>query len=61
LAAQQAASVAGVLIKKFSIDSERIISLGKDGNFKEGIRLKIHPRYDQFYGILRENMKNGNK
>ena len=61
LAASQAAAVAGVLIKDFAIAPERVTALGKDGNFKEGINLKIHPKYDAFYMMVRENMKNGNK
>lgn len=61
LAASQAAAVAAVLQNKFSVDPNRITALGKDGNFKEGINLKIHPKYDAFYLMVRENMKNGNR
>lgn len=60
LAAKQATSVAAVLQKKFEISGDRIIALGKDGNFKEGINFKIHPKFDQFYSMVRENMKNSN-
>ncbi len=60
LPAKQAASVASVLHKKFGIDPTRISSLGKDGNLKEGVLIRMHPKYDQFYLMVRENMK-GNK
>ncbi|MGB5818045.1 MAG: OmpA family protein [Saonia sp.] len=59
LAAQQATAVAAVLQKKFGITADRISALGKDGDFKEGVNLRIHPRFDQFYIRVRENMKNG--
>lgn len=57
LAAQQAAAVAGVLQKKFAVAPERIFAMGKDGNFKEGINFKIHPKYDAFYLMVRNEMK----
>ena len=58
MAANQASTVSSVLQKNFGIAPERMVTLGKDGNFKEGINLKIHPRFDQFYLMVRENMKN---
>ncbi|HMB61647.1 MAG TPA: hypothetical protein VKN36_01145 [Eudoraea sp.] len=59
VAANQANSVAALLQKNYEIDPGRIITLGRDGNFKEGINVKIHPKYQQFYLMVRENMKNG--
>ncbi len=61
LAARQAAAVAKVLQNNYAIEPNRIVALGKDGNFKEGINFKIHPKYDDFYLMVRANMKNGNK
>lgn len=61
IAAQQAATVADVLQTKYTIAPDRIAAMGKDGDFKEGINLKLHPRFDQFYLMVREHMKNGNK
>jgi hypothetical protein len=58
LAAQQASAVAGVLQKKFAIAPERIGAMGKDGNFKEGVTIKIHPKYDAFYSMVKNEMKN---
>ncbi|NHF60082.1 hypothetical protein FK220_012060 [Flavobacteriaceae bacterium TP-CH-4] len=60
LAAQQAATISSVLQKNFEIDPNRIMALGKDGNFKEGINFKIHPKFDEFYLMVRENMRNAN-
>ena len=59
-AANQASAVGAVLQNQFSIDPNRINSLGKDGNFKEGINLKLHPDYNQFYNMVKENMKSSN-
>ncbi|MFK5974265.1 MAG: hypothetical protein QM485_13415 [Flavobacteriaceae bacterium] len=60
LAAKQANSVATMLQKKFEINSDRIMALSKDGNFKEGVNFKIHPKFDQFYVMVRENMRKSN-
>lgn len=60
LAADQAAAIGSVLQKQFSIAAHRIQTLGKDGNFKEGINLIIHPDYALFYGIVKESMKASN-
>lgn len=60
LPAQQARSVANVLQSKFSVDPNRITALGRDGNLKEGVLLKIHPKFNEFYLMVRENMKNSN-
>ncbi len=61
LAAQQAAAISGVFQKQFAIAPERITISGKDGNFKEGVNLKIHPEFDAFYRMVKENMKKGNQ
>ncbi len=61
LAVQQAAAISEVFQKQFTIAPERITILGKDGNFKEGINLKVHPKYDAFYRMVKESMKNGNQ
>jgi len=59
-AGNQAAAVGSVLQNQFSIDRARINSLGIDGNFKEGITLKLHPSYKDFYKMVKENMKSSN-
>ncbi|WP_422080023.1 hypothetical protein [Ulvibacterium sp.] len=59
LPGKQAATIASVLQKDFAIAPERITSLGRDGNLKEGISLKLHPSYQAFYLMVKENMKNG--
>ena len=60
LAGQQATAISALLQQKFEIDPERVTALGKDGNLKEGIALVVHPKYDAFYAMVKENMKNGN-
>ncbi|WP_209400568.1 hypothetical protein [Pseudozobellia sp. WGM2] len=55
--AQQALSVAAQL-KQLGIEGERIVSLGRDGNLKEGVQVGIHPSFTDFYLMVREEMKN---
>ncbi|WP_430966931.1 hypothetical protein [Spongiimicrobium sp. 2-473A-2-J] len=59
IAAQHATLVGNTLQKQYGIAADRISSMGKDGGFKEGINIKIHPKFDQFYLLVREHMKNG--
>jgi len=56
--ADQALAVETLLTSKFEIAPERILSIGKDGNLKEGVVLKIHPNYESFYSMVKEEMKN---
>lgn len=58
LPAKQASSVADILQSKFEIQPERIETLGRDGNLKEGVLLKIRPDYEAFYLMVRESIKN---
>jgi len=60
IAGAQANAIASTLQKNYEIDPRRIVTVGKDGNFKEGINIKLHPDYLQFYLMIKENMKNGN-
>lgn len=57
--AQQASAVSSAL-QRLAIAPERITASGKDGNLKEGVVIKIHPNFDQFYAMVKENMKNVN-
>jgi len=59
LPAQQASAVSSAL-QRLEIAPERITALGKDGNLKEGVLIKIHPKFDEFYVMVKDNMKNGN-
>ena len=56
--AEQALAIETLLRDKFEINPDRISSLGRDGNLKEGINFKIHPKYDEFYAMVKEEMKN---
>ncbi|EAR01484.1 hypothetical protein [Maribacter sp. HTCC2170] len=60
LAANQASAIGDILQGQFSIDPSRIDSLGKDGDFKEGITLVLHPNYSQFYDMAKESIKASN-
>lgn len=56
--AKQAMAIASLLQKKFKIAPERIMALGRDGNLKEGVQVNIHPDFNKFYLMVREQMKN---
>ncbi|HZJ19224.1 MAG TPA: hypothetical protein VFD35_02575 [Pricia sp.] len=56
--ALQALALSTVLQSKFAIEPERITTIGKDGNLKEGVQMKIHPKFNDFYLMVREEMKN---
>ena len=56
--AQQAVAISATLQEKFAIAPERITTLGRDGNLKEGVQISIHPDFNQFYLMVREEMKN---
>lgn len=59
LPAKQALAVSTAL-QGLSIAPERITALVKDGNLKEGVVIKIHPKFDDFYRMVKDNMKNRN-
>jgi outer membrane protein OmpA-like peptidoglycan-associated protein len=59
LPAQQAGAVSSSL-QKLGVTADRITALGRDGDLKEGILLKLHPKYAQFYGMVKEHMKRSN-
>lgn len=61
LAAQKAIAVSNFFQTQHKIESSRLIPLGVDGNFKEGISIKLHPNYNAFYTMVKENMKGANK
>lgn len=58
LPGKQAATIASLLQKDFAVAPERLTSLGRDGNLKEGISFKLHPSYHAFYLMVKEKMKN---
>ncbi len=53
----QAAAVAKELVGVLEIPSERISIVAKDGNFKEGINIKLRPDYKGFYAKAKESAK----
>lgn len=56
--ALQASALSTILQSKYAIAPERITTLGRDGNLKEGVQVSIHPPFNKFYLMVREEMKN---
>ncbi len=65
LSAKQAAAVVRTLQNDFKIDPKRMEVLGKSEYGSQSIetatRIIIDAKFDQFYGLVKENMKNGTK
>lgn len=65
LSARQAASVAAVLETEYEVPPKRIEVLGKGEHGSQAIetvtRIIIDPNFDQFYGMVKDNMKNAMK
>lgn len=57
-AANQATSVMNVLQTDFTISPARIKAAGKDGGFSEGVDIRLHPDYQQFYRYVKNEIKN---
>nr|WP_288935560.1 hypothetical protein [uncultured Allomuricauda sp.] len=55
----QVASVASELVTVLEIPAESIKISAKDGNFKEGINIKLQPDYKGFYAKAKESAKGG--
>ncbi|NDV43008.1 hypothetical protein [Flagellimonas sediminis] len=53
----QAAAVAKELVETLEIPATRIAITAKDGNFKEGINIKLQPDYKGFYAKAKESAK----
>ena len=52
----QAVAVANELWKVQAVPAERLQLVTKDGNFKEGIVIRLSPNYEEFYAMTKENM-----
>ncbi len=52
----QAVAVANELWKTHQIPAERLRLITRDGNFKEGILIRLSPDYKKFYAMAKENM-----
>ena len=52
----QAVAVANELWKVQGIPAERLYLTTRDGNFKEGIVIRLSPNYKDFYAMTKENM-----
>ncbi len=65
LSAKQAAAVVRALQNDFKVDPKRMEVLGKSEYGSESIetstRIIIDAKFDEFYGLVKENMKNASK
>ena len=53
----QASAIAKELVGAHGIPSDKLNIVAKDGNFREGINIKLHPDYKGFYGKAKESIK----
>jgi len=53
----QVASVSKELVGTLGVPSESIVISAKDGNFKEGVNIKLQPNYKGFYAKAKETAK----
>ncbi|MHA7060155.1 OmpA/MotB family protein [Aquimarina sp. M1] len=62
LSSRQAASVVRVLQTDYKVDPKRMEALGKSeyatGGIETVTRIIIDPKFDKFYGLVKDNMKN---
>ncbi len=65
LSSKQASAVVRALQKDFKVDPKRMSVLGKSEYGSDSIetvtRIIIDPKFDEFYGLVKENMKNATK
>lgn len=54
------ANAISLVLQKFGVSVEKIRTLGRDGDLKEGILFTMHPQYAKFYTMVKESMKNKN-
>ena len=53
----QVASVSKELVGVLGVPSEKIAITAKDGNFKEGVNIKLQPDYKGFYAQAKQSVK----
>ena len=53
----QAIAVTKRLTDSLGVATEKVTTTVQDGNFKEGIAIKLRPDYEGFYGKVKENVK----
>lgn len=58
LAATQATAVMNALQADFGVPDTRMRSRGRDGNFSEGVDILMHPEYQKFYVLVKDQLKN---
>ena len=53
----QAIAVTKQLTDSLGAATEKVSTTVQDGNFKEGIAIKLRPDYEGFYGKVKESVK----
>ena len=53
----QANAVTKRLADSLGVAADKLTTSVKDGNFKEGIQIKLRPDYEGFYGKVKESVK----
>ncbi|MEW2922179.1 hypothetical protein AB1A65_11960 [Muricauda sp. ANG21] len=53
----QVSAVSKELVGTLGVSSEKIVITAKDGNFKEGVNIKLQPDYKGFYAKAKESAK----
>ncbi|TPN85226.1 OmpA family protein [Aquimarina algicola] len=65
LSSRQASAVVRMLQKDFKVDPKKMEVVGKSEYGSESIetatRIIVNPKFDEFYGLVKENMKNASK
>lgn len=54
---QQVGAVGSALVKLHGVAPEKLRMLAKDGNFKEGINIRLEPNHDEFYNMVKQHIR----
>ncbi|WP_343486196.1 hypothetical protein [Allomuricauda sp. d1] len=54
---QQVSAVAATLVKSHALAPENMKIIVKDGNFKEGINLRLEPNHEKFYTMVKKDVR----
>ena len=52
------ANILAFQLSQAGIDINRLSSAGKDGGFKDGFLFRLEPKFDEFYGMVKDQLKN---
>lgn len=52
------ANIVAIALKNEGVDINRLSSRAKDGGFKEGFTIRLQPKFDDFYSMVKDQLKN---